>query len=1289
MKNTKKADVPIQMIPGQSIEQNEERIAIALDATGNGFFDFDLDTRQLYISPRLYSMTGYTPEELPSTFDAFISLVHPENKNPIFEKIRELMENRINSYKLTIRIKSKDGKWLWILSRGKIAGMNSKGKPSRVVGAFVDITDFKEAETKSREKEERLNLYSTAVNEAVYDWDLISNTMWQNEACQSIFGYSIQEVTPDWWFEKVHPDDRERVKNSIKEKLVKGDRNWSCEFRFRRSDGNYILIFDRCFLAYNSTGKPVRIIGAAMDITQAKQAEEALKRSEATLRSILAAAPIDIALMNSERQFIWFNEKKISITNQTMSEINFNPKKVYTSEEEYKRVGEVVYSKVWKGEVGETDTKWVNKEGKVLDIHVSAAALDPNDKSAGVVFITQDITGRKQVEEALKRSEVTMRSIFAATPIGISLLTQDRKILWVNDWMANMMGYTKEEMGGRDVKDVYGNEEEYIRVGKVIYKDVWQGKIGETDTKWIHKDGRVMDIHVSVVAVDYKDKSAGVVFTAQDITPRKQMEEAVKRSEATMRSIFMATPIGISLITQNRKIAWVNDWMMFMGGYTLEELEYNSKNIYLCEEEFKRVGDVVYSKVWNGEVGETDTKWIHKDGRILDVHVSAVAVDYKDKSSGVVFTAQDITQRKQIEENLRASEERFKKLIESVTDYIYTVKVENGVPVSTTHGPGCITVTGYTSREFELDSMLWYRMIHDEDRQRVIDQSAKVLSGEEVKPIEHRIIHKSGTVRWVRNTPVRRFEGGRLVAYDGLISDITEHMRMEDALSISEEKYRDIFNRSIEGIFQSTYDGKFISVNPSFYTMLGYRSAEELISSVTDIKNQLFVNPEDRVNFIKELEKNGSMIGYEHQFYRKDGTKIWISTNARIVRDPRRKILYLEGSSLDITKHKQAELEKEKLQTDLRQAQKMEAIGTFVGGIAHDFNNMLSVMLGYGSLLQSGLKSENPMRKYVDLIVESAEKAASLTQGLLSFSRKRPINLKNIKLNDVIRNTEKLLKTLLTEDIIINVNLTEENTTLLGDPSQIDQILFNLGTNSRDAMPKGGTITIETRVVNLDKIIVGYEKPGRYVLLSFSDTGIGMDLKTREHIFDPFFTTKEVGKGTGLGLSTVYGIIKQHNGYITVYSEPKVGTSFHVYFPLSSTSAEVEKPSLQKFRKGRETILIAEDNENVRKLMKTILTAYGYTIIEAVDGEDAIEKSKRIKNIDLMIVDTIMPKKNGREVYDEIFKFRPDVKTIFTSGYTRDVVLDKGIKDKEFNFLPKPITPGDLLQKVGQILDGK
>jgi CheY-like chemotaxis protein len=297
-----------------------------------------------------------------------------------------------------------------------------------------------------------------------------------------------------------------------------------------------------------------------------------------------------------------------------------------------------------------------------------------------------------------------------------------------------------------------------------------------------------------------------------------------------------------------------------------------------------------------------------------------------------------------------------------------------------------------------------------------------------------------------------------------------------------------------------------------------------------------------------------------------------------------------------------------------------------------------------------------------------------------------------LDINERIRGDERLLGRLITEDIALTISVCHEDVIVMADATQIDQILFNLATNARDAMPKGGSLLIQTEIAELDAPFTrahGFGEPGRYVLITVTDTGTGMNETVREKIFEPFFTTKEIGKGTGLGLATVYGIVKQHEGYITVYSEPGHGTAFRIYLPAIKAEISRQDDAAPQLRGGGETILIAEDNEDVRFFIRATLTQYGYNIVEAVDGKDAVNEFLRYQNVDLLILDSVMPRMNGREAYEEIRKIRQDIKVLFTSGYTRDIVLDKGIGEKEFAFIPKPISPAGLLQKVREILDGQ
>jgi len=387
----------------------------------------------------------------------------------------------------------------------------------------------------------------------------------------------------------------------------------------------------------------------------------------------------------------------------------------------------------------------------------------------------------------------------------------------------------------------------------------------------------------------------------------------------------------------------------------------------------------------------------------------------------------------------------------------------------------------------------------------------------------------------------------------------------------------------------------------------------------------------------------------------------------------------------DITKRNQ-------LKQRLQHAQKLETIGTLASSVAHDFNNVLTAIMGYGHLLHMKMKEDNPYRHNIEQILASAERAANLTQSLLTFSRKQVSNPKPVNLNELIKRMEKFLLRVISENIELNAKVTDADLTVMADSSQIEQVLINLCTNVRDAMPDGGCLNIETDIVKLDAEFLkahGYGKRGNYALISVTDNGIGMDEETKKKIFKPFFTTKKDGKGTGLGLSIVYRIIKQHNGYINVYSELGKGTTFKIYLPLTTSKVEKEKPvELITPRVGTETILLAEDDADVRVLTKAVLEEFGYTVIAAVNGEDAINKFMSNENkIHILLLDIVMPKKGGKEVYEVIKKIRPEIKVVFASGYPSDFIHKKEICEQGLDFILKPIPPQELLRKLREVLD--
>jgi two-component system, cell cycle sensor histidine kinase and response regulator CckA len=518
------------------------------------------------------------------------------------------------------------------------------------------------------------------------------------------------------------------------------------------------------------------------------------------------------------------------------------------------------------------------------------------------------------------------------------------------------------------------------------------------------------------------------------------------------------------------------------------------------------------------------------------------------------------------------------------------------------------------------------------------------------------------------------------------LGSVIRRKRAEGALREAEERYRSIVENAVEGIFQTTPEGGYLSVNPALARMYGYKSPKELMTGVTDIGRQVYVDPDRRAEFRGLIEEHGFVEGFEYQVYRKDGRKIWLSENARAVKDASGAVLYYEGTVEDVT-------ERRALEDQLRQAQKMEAVGRLAGGVAHDFNNLLMVIKGHTELLRERLDRSDPQYRSIEQIEKAAERAASLTQQLLAYSRKQVIQPKVLDLNMVVAEMAKMLPRLLGEDIELVVVPNASLERVKADKGQIDQVIMNLAVNARDAMPHGGKLTIETANVYLSADYARQRigaQPGSYVMLAVSDTGCGMDAETQSHIFEPFFTTKEKGQGTGLGLATVYGVVKQSGGYIWVYSEPGQGTSFKIYLPrvgeaLEQAGAE-EAPSgsLQ----GSETVLLVEDEEAVRELVCESLERNGYTVLQARDGAEAVQISRKHEGmIHLMITDVVMPGMSGRDLAHRLAPRHPKMKVLYMSGYTENAIVHHGVLDPGTPFLQKPFRPADVAHKVYELLD--
>jgi PAS domain S-box-containing protein len=595
------------------------------------------------------------------------------------------------------------------------------------------------------------------------------------------------------------------------------------------------------------------------------------------------------------------------------------------------------------------------------------------------------------------------------------------------------------------------------------------------------------------------------------------------------------------------------------------------------------------------------------------------------------------------------------------------------------HNKGFCELTGYESDEFP--AIGWSRMLTPPEWDEADARALRELDQTD-HPVrfEKEYIRKDGT-----RVPIELFlhatkgPEGDILYYHAFVTDITERKRSEEQL----RKLSTAVTQSPTSVMITNLKGNIEYVNPRFTEVTGYTLAEVQGRNPRILKSGE-TPPEEYRNLWTTITGGGEWRGEFHN-RKKDGSLFWELAFISPVRDASGVITHFLGIKEDITQRKD-------LEEQYRQAQKMEAIGQLAGGVAHDFNNILQAMVGYSSLLLDRLPEHDETHGYAEEIAQSADRAAILTRQLLTFSRRQILEMEDLDLNDVVQALIKMIARIIGEDIAIEVLQGRRLGLVHADRGQIEQVLLNLCVNARDAMPAGGSVTIETENLAMDKAYCdahAWASPGRYVLLSVTDSGCGMDAETQARIFEPFFTTKEVGKGTGLGLATVYGIVRQHQGMIQVYSEMGKGTTFKVYLPsIERTASTVGTKIVERAIGGTETILVAEDDEMLRKLAARILETVGYTVLLAADGQEALDMfEKQAANVDLLLLDVVMPRMGGKAVYNLLHPRHPRLRFLFSSGYSSNAIHTGFVLQEGIELIQKPYAPDALLRKVRQVLD--
>ncbi|MCX8023248.1 MAG: PAS domain S-box protein [Syntrophorhabdaceae bacterium] len=780
----------------------------------------------------------------------------------------------------------------------------------------------------------------------------------------------------------------------------------------------------------------------------------------------------------------------------------------------------------------------------------------------------------------------------------------------------------------------------------------------------------------------------------------RKLNEELRAKTERLENIIEATEIGTwEWNIKTGETVFNKRWAEIVG-YSLDELSPTNFDTWvrLVHPDDLIKSNTILERYFRGEtdVYECECRLRHKDGHWVWILDRGRVIKWDDEGKPLVMFGfhLDISERKKMEEKVREGERFLSTLINNIPGFVYRCMNDRDWTMKYI-SEQVETITGYSADELIENKVISYNdIIHPDFRESVWEQVENGLRHIGFFEIYYPVVTKRGDIRWVWEKGRGIYsEEGELRYLEGFVTDITETRLKEEAYLESESKLIAVTEAAQDAIVMIDGEGRVTFWNPAAERMFGYREEEAMGRDVHEL-----IAPERFYETFKKMFPDfvmtgkGGAVGRTLELVAKKSSgeefPVELSLSAIEIHSAWHSIAIIR----DITERKKAEEERKKLEIQFLQAQKLESIGRLAGGVAHDFNNILSVIIGYGEIIQTRLLEDDPLKDYVNQIVEAGKKAAGLTNQLLAFSRKQILKPVPIDLNDLLRNIEKMLKRLIGEDINLRLLLTDRLPAIFADPGQIEQVIMNLAVNARDAMPHGGILTIETSTTLIEQTKVieyGWFKPGRYVLLTVSDTGSGIKKETLEHIFEPFFTTKKTG--TGLGLATVYGIVKQSDGVILVDSDEGKGTTFRVYLPVVEIDGVHEREDKNKKQvieggKGQH-ILVVEDEEMVRNFIHTALTQKGFVVTTANNGIEAIELiEKQGLKPDLLITDVVMPGMSGSVLAERIGEIMPELKILFMSGYTEEAMIKHGLADRKITLLHKPFTVDNLISHIRRLL---
>lgn len=930
-----------------------------------------------------------------------------------------------------------------------------------------------------------------------------------------------------------------------------------------------------------------------------------------------------------------------------------------------------------------------NKESFIVELR--SASITWNDNDAFLVSL-REISDLKKAQAEIRLQKNFAESLIETAQTIILLLDPEGRIIRFNSYFEELTGYHLEEVIGEDWFHQFVPEAEQKSV-RGLFAKAMEGTLTRGNSNAIlKKDGSEIFVEwYDKLLKDETGKIIGLLATGRDMTIQLLTEKALLESRKRHKEAQKVAHIGHWIHYPDTESPEWSEEVFHIFGLDPAQDEPTFAGIanLIHPDDWPVLNDTVQDALKQGKPFDLEFRIMHPEKGIRWMHVIGHPVTDQNGCVTKLFgTAQDITEQKKLIVELQESRERYQLAVDGINDGIWD---RNLITNEIYFSPRWKNILGYEDHEIPNRFDEWKKRIHTDDVEPAFSALQAYLDGNTEKyRLEHRLRHKDGSYRWILSRGTcQRDANGKPVRMVGSHTDITERKKAEEELRKNEQLLRDITENMFDMVTLADMEGHRLYSSPSHETILGYPPKHLFGRNIKEL-----IHPEDLDRALSKLLEMQTTLAPQNEIlrYRKaDGQYIWIETLAKVIQDDTSQPTGMIFSSRDITARKRAEEERTKLEAQLHQSQKMESIGRLAGGVAHDFNNLLTVINGYADFIYTSLPEPEPMRKDAEEILKAADSASSLTNQLLTFSRKQFIVPKVINLNKAVIQSEKMLQRLIGEDIELCFVPDEHLGLVKIDPGQISQILVNLAVNARDAMPRGGKLTIETRNVTLEseQAYRSEDVHGDFACLAVSDNGEGIPEEIRDQIFEPFFTTKPKEKGTGLGLSTIYGIVLQNEGYINVYTESDQGTTFKIYLPLVDMDEDaIEAKEETVLVTGEETILLVEDQETVRQLAARILSKRGYKVIEAADGMQAEQLFAQTDgNIDLLLTDVVMPQMSGKQLYDRLNAKKPGLPVLYMSGYTDDAIDRHGILDKSQAFLAKPFTNRDLALKVREVLD--